>query len=850
MSDTPSGAPKVSEPVVISPRPEKPEAPQKDRPLKEGVFLASAAVLSTMNWLTDDDFEPRDDLPEFGLKPGTYDSIGEVLPYLDFVPVSHTGEHLSELVKMYANIYSGEADMVYYHDGQGRVLGELPLPHNWHTLEKGEWHDEQRRGLGSPVLVLPGNSDRVGYPLVSVARAPETYLVEAGMSLVDLAVSRSNERTSYETVNLAYFDGQEIALVDAIEEICNVYDVPVELAMGLAGNESLFDKDADNGLSGKNRALGIFQFTKAGFKDAVENLKSNVPFRRGTITYSPDMSEAYWKNRFIQIELFCSYINLIKERLNRSVSGEQSGLNELEARLRVFDPSFKKEYLDDIAALNCFHTGTARIRRCISHFLSLSDIEIQQRLGRGPFGIDVWPAIMSNAVGQVDKVGRQSYEYTFRALGMAHAISESDGLYFDEYNRDVAINILSDEVVETGSQALAWTGAIGAILTSMGVVFHAGVNQVKVEMKADATKKQTGTRPDMTLSRRSFWKWTGAAAATAMLSGADDAAEFVADTMEGVFDGNQDSERSAFIQPDIEIPAEYASVYTSAQEKIRERYKVLDEADMILMGASERNLVNSNSTNQFARFKMMQPTWLAMLGAEDYGTLLNKKGKMPASMRDRFNAAQDTYIREGLAGGTLLRFPQEAEGWPIFAEQVGMESGTSNNGDMMIMNAEYFPILQMVVGLVNQQIELFNTDPSKYGIASFPQIPPISSIKVSGALRTLEHQGALNSRNSSSTRSVSDHLSGNAIDIGSMATSGGHMVTFAADMKDENGNIMIRAGEKLPNDGFGVRTREFLSIFIGRAFIALREPLAKKGSKLTVRYEKRQGKNWHITLQS
>ena len=132
-------------------------------------------------------------------------------------------------------------------------------------------------------------------------------------------------------------------------------------------------------------------------------------------------------------------------------------------------------------------------------------------------------------------------------------------------------------------------------------------------------------------------------------------------------------------------------------------------------------------------------------------------------------------------------------------------------------------------------------------------VPPISAIKISGAFRPMMQFYELNLRYPGrTTRSLSAHLIGHALDIGALAPQGipdAAVVRFQGALRDRSGVEHIPAGGYLRTSGFGAQTRGLISRMIGRALMAMEVPL-KAHMQLTLcpLWEQTQT-NWHVVLQ-
>jgi hypothetical protein len=837
---------------MTSPEAKKPEnqpdgnAPAPAEEPSHGQVMAVAGAVgltaAAVNWAVDDE-RPAEPVPPVIAKPDLlepkeYDSLTDVLPLLSFDGKLDTGATLNAQISLYESVYAGQGDHVYYHDGVGNLLHDVDLPREWDTLPgnkkqpkaqrvaarnqfRNDWHNDQRQTIADTALVLPSKYKETGYPLISTARLPNVNV--SNNSIGGIIHKRAQEEISYDS-QISYFNGESMTVVEAIERICEAYDVSYEVAIGVAGNESAFDREAKSDVG----ALGLFQFMPAAMKDGKAYMDRHpelgAKVRQGNFA----LTAGYKKNRFVQIELFCAYFLHIQDLLSAKSGPNHATLLDLEERLQTIDPGFSHKGLQEISAINGFHSGPARIRKCIKRFIDLSDDEIKATLGPGPFGVDVWPAILANAVGKVGGVKRQVFEYVPRVLAMSRIIRDDKGFYLDEFGREK--NPPSPKKEET--RGINHVANLAALFSAMAGLTMAGSTKAEHARLAE----EPGT---VGMSRRDFL--IRAAAVTTVLAAPrfDDVARSVSALTLPEFDST----------PETEVPEGYEHVYSEAYASLDTLYENLASKRRINRTPNEGNAVRKSL--QPARFRMLKPTWESMLGKDGFKKVKANGRRVPKNFYNKASKLQRTYLDGEIATGNLVPMPANDPTKPYFCEQVGKSGGTSNNPDMMYMSAEYEPILEVLVELVNVQIYKFNLDPSAYGVKSFPIIPQVDALKISGALRTLEHAKNLRSSNTAATSSLSDHCSGQALDIASYTTQGGHMARFRAPMLDSDGVEQIPAGGMLDNEGsdFGKRTRELLSTFVGRALIALQEPLKTHHDiELAIRWESGQ-RNWHILIQ-
>ncbi|MFT5682842.1 MAG: hypothetical protein ACI8RZ_003766, partial [Myxococcota bacterium] len=214
-------------------------------------------------------------------------------------------------------------------------------------------------------------------------------------------------------------------------------------------------------------------------------------------------------------------------------------------------------------------------------------------------------------------------------------------------------------------------------------------------------------------------------------------------------------------------------------------------------------------------------------------------------------ALQTAALEARLQTGQMIPIHPASPDLPYFCQQVGENSGLDNHPDALFMHRDFLTVLYALRALINHQIGLFNTDAARLGFPGFPRIPWVSAVKISGAFRPMMQFYELNRRYPGrTTRSLSAHTIGHALDIGALAPAlpGAGVVRFAGDMRDQEGTVHVRAGELLPTAGFGNQTRKILSRMIGRSLMLMTTPLRQHlGVTLYPLWEARQ-LNWHVVI--
>lgn len=255
-----------------------------------------------------------------------------------------------------------------------------------------------------------------------------------------------------------------------------------------------------------------------------------------------------------------------------------------------------------------------------------------------------------------------------------------------------------------------------------------------------------------------------------------------------------------------------------------------------------------------AQAALLQPELRRWFG-DDFVDAFERGSRRPLSrMRDLFVEGarrQEAALVERLESGELLPMQPRGDGLPYFCQQVGHNEGLDNHSDALFAHRLLVQMLYALVELINVQIDTFNTAPEALGYASFPWIPHVDAVKVSGAFRPMMQFYELNRRYPRrTTRRLSAHTIGHALDLGSLAPAipDAGVVRFRSEMRDRDGVIHLQAGDILPTVGFGQTTRQIISRMIGRALTALEAPMAEAhGAALYPLWEPRQ-LNWHVVV--
>lgn len=779
-----------------------------------------------------------------------YSGAGEVMRKTKFVGTTSTGETQNRFVDLFIQINKSPEDLFFYYDAVGQLLLEVKLPEELNKIraEKGRdeyvralqtWHNENRRKLLPDEAVTPDDFDSLGYPFVGSAKLPKVDDIDTSeqdtdapteQGMIAVVMQRLSEKLASGNSKPTYFNGEELTLFDAITRIAEAYDVPVAVAMGLGANESGFQKDAIS----KADARGIYQLTKGGFNDAKKFAETHPEFSKNFRSGPIGDFEANWQNRFIQIELFCAYYSYLMNQL-------RAPIEKMEDRIRTLDPSFPVGCLREIGITNAYNAGEGTIGRAIDRFLLLSDEEILLRIGKPPYGVDVWLSMLAHSFGlkvndKSTSVGLHVFTYPQKAFALGSLI-RSEQNFVSKYDTEKDEPML--EFTDFEDTVNATVNTAKNVLTRIAsfVSFASGTATL-VAVKRTQSKEG--------LTRRNFLKGLVGAAALAV-----PAAQAAADILPSFEDVKDTVEADKSIEVDAQLLSEAKAKLDGLYVSLKEYYEKEGRTGLT---PKEQNVRRFATINQ--QRKLLEKEFVKMFGKEifdEFASSKNLSTKDRIKLYDRAAAAQEKHIEEQKKSGKLVRISETDSGQPIFPEQVGKMSGTDNDPDSLYMHKDFEWITASAVELVNHQIDMFNANPAIYGIKdpNFPALPHITSIKVSGALRDVMQtkKMLLSGQAGRTTKDVSAHWLGLALDIGSFATAGGHMVKLKEELREgKNGSVAVKAGKKLPNGGFGKRTREIYSMMIGRALFSMVDPLRiSKGIEIAPLWEPGQ-LNWHVVI--
>lgn len=719
---------------------------------------------------------------------------------------------LQNKVFLFQDIFTDEnPDNVTYYDALGTVLDKKKLPKAWASMTAGDrksWLESKKPEGTGPVFY---DGIHVSFP---------DFKADSGKSLVETAADRSAE----ETADKRFFDGEKVSLSDAVWKICEAYEVPVEIAMGFAANQSLFDKNAvDFNSAGEMGGRGLFKITGGAYTDALRYMQkhseSSDKVRKGKL----GLFEKEWTNRFVQIEVFCAYYRHLYDGL----TSPHGALKVLTDRLNVIDPSFSSDSLEELAVITAYYSGPTRVMQVVEAFAELSDDEIKKSVGEPPYGTDTWSKLLIASFG-TNGIDQRSLDFAGKVYAMSAMVSEEGADYVDS---------------ATGNHDSAWMKAL-SILSAMGAVGAGSTLLAQTSGK----KKAGGT-----LSRRDMIKGLlgGAALATPVAK-----AIGASVTLPDQSADEEEVPPPADTIPSINIPVPAPGPEKQAfPEVVAESRKILDDlyADLRKRKRIRRTANEKSEARLYVQpeqDKLIKPTFEKIIGKDLTNKMLATLKKPQSERNYIYDAAAKkvkAYRDKCLTDGTFV--PLKDDNGASFCEGVGTESGIANNHEWMCLHKQMPPILETMTVLVNHQIDLFNADPSAYGIKKFPKISHISAHRISGALRGPEQtKNMLNNPAQAklTTKSLTVHWTGQAVDAGSYANGAAHMVRVAEDMLDEDGKVALHAGQLLSNSGFGTSTREFLSIFMGRALFAMRVPLETIEHIRLMPLWEPTPKNWHI----
>ncbi|MFA5792673.1 MAG: transglycosylase SLT domain-containing protein [Candidatus Gracilibacteria bacterium] len=725
--------------------------------------------------------------------------------------------------------------------------------------ETQDWHNKNRQRCHKDgEIVIPENYKDLGYPFVATTGPSDKEADEnPGLTIDEIVLNRLDEMVSSGSKKPIYFDGKEKRLYDAIVEIATAYDVPRAIVLGIPANESMFRKEAES----EAEAKGIYQITNSAFIDGKKYIAAHPGFGKNLRNGLIGTYEESWPNRFVSTELFCAYYRSIKEGLKNPIL-------ELEERIKKLDPSLPSGTFDDLVTITAYNAGADRMKKCLARFIALSDEDIKKLIGEPQYGADVCIGLVAYSFGmQINKklstgVGADVFMYVQKAIAMGLIIRDEETIV-EGFNRDKSGFVAepkADEVKENGpveddapDRRGLFRKLTGLLTTVATVMAGADVALRRKHMY------ETGPDVDHTaqaLSRRDLLRGllaVGAMASLPFSSGASSSEPETETKTKNHESGDAVDAKYIYEQTLEQGRIKLDLIYADLKKRIKSR-----ESGGIMD-------YTPNEIDDLRRYLMPQQTALLrgrfkdMLGEE----LEAKFERMTTSQIDRevrknpdgnnmLSLAQEKqkgYMADQIKKGEVIRLSADDPKKPYFCEQIGKSAGLENNPDNMFISKEMEKIMGTLVMLVNHQIDIFNGDKTAYGIMdkNFPDLPNISAIRVTGALRTpLQSLGFLRGKSPlPATLDLSSHWVAHAIDMGSKKSANGNMVRLANDLVDPLSGLQVKAGEKLSNGGYGKRIREMYSHMIGRALFAMEDPLKADGVVLQPLWEQKQG-NWHL----
>ncbi|MFA4815103.1 MAG: transglycosylase SLT domain-containing protein [Candidatus Gracilibacteria bacterium] len=837
----------------------------------------------------------------------TYSEVGKIVSSGKYEDKTGTGDIQARFTDLFRDIFEKDGEYAFYFDKYGNLLLQVEFPQNLkenranirllrdemtgkmgalssakkkdkeklrkeitqltkalsdlkakNKAETQEWHNQNR--LACQVdgeTVIPKNYDDLGYPFVhTTILSEEEYDENPGLTIKEVVLKRLEENVSSNKTHPIYFNGEQRNLYDAIIEIATAYDVPRAIALGIPANESMFRKKAESEADAK----GIYQFTKDGFEQAKRYAQGHPEFGRKLRSESIGNYNDSWPNRFVSAELFCAYYRSIKDSLKDNISS-------LEERIKKLDPSLPSGTFGDLVAMTAYNAGPGRTKRCLARFTALSDEQIKQIVGEPPYGVDVWIGLIAYSFGmkmngESTGVGADVFMYSQKAIAMGSIIRDEENM-LEVLNRDkpgFSTELKPDASENNGSadehKDNQSSGKRNWLRTAFGLLAVTSAATAGASIAAKRQSAQGG------LTRRDVLKGlvaVGAAASLPFGSGkatGKDKQELGADVDAQIPEtGDEVGAEYVYNQTLVQGSKKLDAVYADLRRRIKDRETggimsyTPDESDDL-----RRYLMPQQTALLRGRFKDMLGDSLESEFERMTTAQIRRKVRGNPNGDNMLRQAQEKqgrYIAEQVDRGEVIRLSENDSKKPYFCEQVGSSSGSGNNPENMLAGKEMEKIMGTLVTLVNHQIDIFNGDKVAYGITdkNFPALPRISAIRVTGALRTPQQSLNYLQRGLPATLDLSSHWAGRAIDLASKKSANGNMVRLADDLVDPTTGIQFRAGEKLPNGGYGKRTREIYSHMIGRALFAMEIPLKTDGIVLQPLWEQGQ-RNWHLTWDS
>lgn len=819
-----------------------------------------------------------------------YSTVGEIVKSQNYGDGVTTQENLGHLVEMFKEVFRARQGRVYYYGAKGERYLSDEIPVNWFVAvkigktkwvkkttgkgkhkktelvevpimleamtaeEKTAWHNRHRAQI--PITEggkhLARNERDLGYPFVATPVLPGVEPgSKEGQSLIDVIVSRLNSEVvdpgEGTKEGPRHLEGEKMRLYDAILKMADAYDIPHAVALGIAANESGYDQDAVS----PAKAYGIFQIQKGAYEDAKRYAAKHPEFskkvRKGALLgFNQDFhGVTEWKNRLVQAEMFCAYFRVIQDRIEEE-------LLDLETRLLELDPTYSMGTLHVIAAITAYNAGPTRIKRTIRSFLRLDDNEIKEMIGKPPYGIDVWQAVLANSFGRLIKdkitgeeettgVGPHVFTYASKVLAMGSLIVEEENVlgllakHGQKQYQPSATTVKEEPKEEPvysekskGTSRLPLMGA--ALLSIVGGLVSAKQADKDLQVKE--------------MDRRSFIQGLAAFMGLGV-----PAVKLAATLIGGISeDSKEEGEEEAVTPAEVSYET-YPEAIEEGKRRLNKLFVALKRNQQYGLITEEVNRLSNNVTAE--RVDELKPLIQEVFGT-DWNTYLTPSSSnvLPALPSDFFAneaSAQDEYLEKGIASGEIIPMEVDNPNLPYFCQGLGYESGIDNKPEVMYVHKEFLPILGTLVVLVNHQIDAFNQDPQSFGMQdeTFPKIPHITGLKLSGGYRRLKD------RYTKSTESFSDHWMATALDMISQGPTEGTGVVRFKEALVQEGNILVPAGGKLPAQRRCNKTRDIVLTMVKRALFVLEDVLkAKPGlPKILPRYEGAgAAHNWHVAM--
>jgi hypothetical protein len=726
------------------------------------------------------------------LHPDALDVSAPEIPALHGVRLWHprrTDGRWQALIGALATILASPPGLAFYYTIEGR-LASVPLP------EEGTptlaWHHDNRVRLAAELGVVqpvhPLSPADFGYPIVTLS--PSTASGKPLLEELDQRLATSH--TS------AHLGGATRTLWEGISRAAREAGAPAGLALGVAALESRLQSATSGGLYRLDAGAGL--------------------------------------DPFAQTARFAAHLRSLQQAVRpalESLSARLAALTKTPDPLQGVD-------LTPLATLSALHGGAALVDAMVADLIALPDATLEARLGPSPHGLDVWLAVLTGALGQ--HIDRTALLYPIKALAWSWLMSSHDDALPDtlrlrpSITTERGLSPRAERRRACAGAALSAGGVLGGLLTIGGLtgglltrrglllrglptalaagVIGAGPGR---EVLQETRRRHAEPEPvDAPIDEAPPPSLLGCGEVPAALC-AD--LEAILAEARGPLGGLLRQLR--YRGSDAALPVE---------EVIRIRYR-MDEQTALLTGELE--------------------SWF---GEDFVRRFLASSRRRITRVRKLFEEGaelQTAALAQRLQSGVLIPMEPDSPGLPYFCQQVGENSGLDNHPDALFMHRDFLLVLHALRALVNHQIGLFNADSERLGYADFPRIPWISAVKVSGAFRPMMQFYELNRKHPGrTTRQLSAHTIGHALDIGSLAPMlpGAGVVRLAGDMRDREGEVHVRSGELLPTMGFGVQTRGILSRMIGRALMGMAEPMERRLGVLLCPLWEAQQQNWHVIL--